>query len=95
MTILSDKLKKVKTPQDLRVLKVRLQYEAMRAEDDLNKSLHATEELFTIVSVVRKAGNNIRHAFSVISSISSFFSRIFKKKQQKEDLSREEEYHSM
>ena len=95
MTILSDKLKKVKSPQDLRVLKVRLQYEAMRAEDDLNKSLHATEELFTIVSVVRKAGENFRNAFSIISSISSFFGRIFKKKQKKENPSHEEEYHPM
>ncbi len=95
MTMLSDKLKKVKTPQDLRVLKVRLQYEAMRAEDDLNKSLQATEELFTIVSVVRKAGNNIRHAFSIINSISSFFGRIFKKKQKQEDPSHEEDYHPM
>ncbi len=93
--MLSDKLKKAKTPQDLHVLKVRLQYEAIRAEDNLNKSLHATEELFTIVSVVRKASDNIRHAFSIINSISSFFGRIFKKKQKKEDPSHEEDYHPM
>ena len=93
--MLSDKLKKVKNPQDLRLLKVRLQYEAMRAEDDLNKSLHATEELFTIVSVVRKAGDNVRNAFSIITSISSFFGRIFKKKQKKEDPSYEEDYNHM
>lgn len=89
--MLSDKLKKVKTPQDLRVLKVRLHYEAMRAEDDLNKSLHAIEDLFTIVTVARKAGDKIRYAFSIASSISSFFGRIFKRKQKKAPPSYEEE----
>ncbi len=91
MNMIPDHLQKVKTPHDLRVLKVRLQYQAMRAEDDLNKSLHAIEELFTIVTVARKAGDKIRYAFSIASSISSFFGRIFKRKQKKDAPSYQEE----
>lgn len=89
--MLANKLQKVKTPHDLRVLKIRLQYEAMRAEDDLNQSLQASGQLFTLVSVFQKSAHIIRHASSVFTRISSFFGRIFNKKQKQEEYPCEED----
>ena len=90
---LSKTLRKIKSTQDLRAEKLRLRYEALRAEDALNDSLAATEKLFTFLSAVRKAGSNLRHVMNVFSGINRIFGRLFGKKSKAEEPSPDTEYH--
>lgn len=83
--MLTASLKKIKTIQDLRTEKLRLRYETMRAEDALNDSLYAIERMFFIFTFMRKASNSFQHAYNIATSVSSFISRIFGKKQRKQD----------
>ena len=81
--MLTGSLKKIKTLHDLRTEKLRLRYESMRAEDALNDSLHAIERMFTIFTLMQRAGTGFQYAYNMATGISSFFSRIFGKKRKK------------
>ncbi len=91
--MLSKTLKKIKSTQDLRAEKLRLRYEALRAEDAMNDSLAATEKLFTFFSAMRKAGSNVRYVMNAFSGISRIFGRLFGKKSHTEESPSETEYH--
>ncbi len=83
-------LRKIKTVQDLRVEKIRLRYEMLKAEDKFNDSLHATERLFTIFTFIRNAGGALRQAYRIISGVNSFINNLFGKKSKQEKPSQQE-----
>ncbi len=75
-----DSLRKIKTVQDIRVEKIRLRYQMLKAEDKFNDSLHATEQLFTIFTFIRNAGGAMRQAYRIFSGVNSFINNLFGKK---------------
>ncbi len=82
--MLTNRLKKIKSVHDLRTEKIRLRYEYMRAEESLNDSLYAIENLFTVFSMVRKAGSRLQSAYNIFTTVSGFLNRFFGKKRKKE-----------
>ena len=85
-----DSLRKIKTLQDIRVEKIRLRYEMLKAEDKLNDSLQATERLFTVFTFIRNAGGTLRKTYRVFTGISSFINSLFGKKSKQENPSHQE-----
>jgi hypothetical protein len=83
--MLTSSLKKIRTMQDLRTEKLRLRYESLRAEDALNDSLSALDNMFSLYTFIRKAGHSFQYAFNLATGISNFFSRFFGKKHKKKD----------
>ncbi len=83
--ILSESLRNIKTLHDIRMEKVRLRYESMRAEDAMNNSLGALGKLFTVFSFIQKTGRRMRFVYTIISGITSLIGRFVYKKVRKED----------
>ncbi len=81
--ILSERLKKIKTPHDIRMEKVRLRYESMRAEDAMNDSLGALGRMFTVFSFIKKTGHRLRFIYSMVSGITRLAGRFLYKKVKK------------
>ena len=75
-----DRLREVRTMQDLRVEKARLRYEALMAEKDLSDSLQAVGKVVTFFTLFRRAAGGARYAYGIISRLSGFFSGLFGKK---------------
>ncbi len=74
-----ESLKEIKSIQDIRVEKARMRYEALLAENKLNESVRAAEQLFTFVSNLRRSLTVVRQTYEVFSRIGIFFSRLFGK----------------
>ncbi len=86
-----ERLKDVRTMQDLRVEKARLRYEALMAEKDLSDSLRAVGKVVTFFTLFRRAAGGARYAYGVVSRLSGFFSGLFGKKSKKEKAGKETE----
>ncbi len=80
----TERLRDVRTMQDLRVEKARMRYEVLMAEKDLTDSLQAVEKVVTFFTLFRRAAGGVRYAYGVISRMSGFFSGLFRKRKQKE-----------
>ena len=83
--MLSKSLGNIKTLHDLRMEKVRLRYESMRAEDAMNDSLGAIGRMFTVFTFIQKTGRRLRFAYGIFSGIAGLASRFLYKKVKKED----------
>ena len=75
-----ERLKHIRTMQDLRVEKARLRYEALMAEKDLADSIRAVGKVVTFFTLFRRAAGGARYAYGVVSRLSGFFSGLFGKK---------------
>ncbi len=74
-----ESLKDIKSIQDIKVLKARMRYEALLAENKMLESFRAVEKLVTFVSNVRRASAALHQAYRVFSKIGAFFGRLFGK----------------
>ncbi len=83
--MLSESLRNIKTLHDIRMEKVRLRYESMRAEDAMNDSLGALGRMFTVFSFIQKTGHRLRFIYSVVSGITSLVGRFLYKKVKKKE----------
>ncbi len=83
--MLSESLRKIKTPHDIRMEKVRLRYESMRAEDAMNDSLGAVGKMFAVFSYIRKTGRRLRFVYGIFSGIAGLVGRFVHKKVKKEE----------
>lgn len=81
----TERLRDVRTMQDLRAEKARLRYEALMAEKDLTDSLRAVDKVFTFFTLFRRAAGGVRYAYGVLSRVSGFFGGLFGKRPDKED----------
>ncbi len=81
----TERLRDVRTMQDLRVEKARLRYEALMAEKDLSDSLRAVEKVVKFFTLFRRAAGGARYAYGVASRLSGFFSGLFGKKSKKRE----------
>ena len=73
------RLKAVRTLQDIRVEKARLHYEALIAEKELTHSLRAVRQVYSMADVINRAAKGIKSAYDLFSGIRSRFGRWFGK----------------
>lgn len=81
----AERLKHIRTMQDLRVEKARLRYESLMAEKDLNDSVEAIGKVMTFFTLFRRAAGGARYAYGIFSRVSDYLGGLFKKKSRKGD----------
>lgn len=86
-----ERLKDVRTMQDLRVEKARLRYEVLMAEKDLSDSLRAVGKVITFFTLFRRVAGGARFAYGVVSRLSGFLTGFFGKKSKKKKADKEAE----
>ncbi len=81
----TERLRNVRTMQDLRGEKARLRYEVLMAEKDLADSLQAVDKVLTFFTLFRRAAGVVRYAYGIISHMSGFLGGLFGKKRANKD----------
>lgn len=83
--MLSKSLRNIKNLHDLRIEKVHLRYESMRAEDAMNDSLSAIGKMFTVFTFIQKTGRRLKFVYGIFSGIAGLVSRFLYKKVKRKD----------
>jgi hypothetical protein len=73
------RFKNIKTLQDIKLEKARLRYDLLLAENALSENIYAIQQAFSYVSLFSRIADGYAYAQRVVSKISRFYRRIFRK----------------
>jgi hypothetical protein len=78
----SDRLKKIKTFQDIKLEKAKLRYEALLAENRLFENLNEIQGQFTFPLFLTRFKDGFAFASKIYSNVNSILGKVFRKKAQ-------------
>ncbi len=80
-----DRLKKVKTLQDIRLEKARMRYEMLIAENRLMDNFSAVEQVFVITTFVKRFIAGFKYAQTIFNNMHTYIEKLmFWRKDEKE-----------